>query len=602
MGETEAAPDSGTRDHKQDIGRKKSQYVELARETTDRIFVILAEFGNERHPDYPDQDTDPDTPGPATFEGPLHNAIPAPNRSVDNSTVWQADYNREHFQQLYFGEGRQVESVKTYFEKQSSGRYSVEGTVTDWVKVRFNEARYGRSDGFPCASNVCSNTWNLIEDAVNQWVADHQAAGRTDQEIADELATFDVWDRYDHDGDGDFNEPDGYIDHFQIVHAGGDQADGDPHQGEDAIWSHRWYAFLDRVGNAGPPNNMLGGTQFADLGLWVGDYTIQPENGGRSVFFHEYGHDLGLPDHYDTASGADNVGWWTIMAQSRLSAKGEPLGTRGGDLSAWDKLQQGWLDYEITVAGQRKTMWLGPHEFNTKRPQALVVVLPPKEVTVDLVEPFEGELSWWSETGNNITNTMAREVTLPAGTASLLFQAAYDIEDCGTTPCDYAYVEVDDGSGWTPIPGSIANASEGNGIDGTTDGWVPAEFDLSAFAGQTVGLRFRYTTDVAVAGNDPDVTDGLFVDALTIEANGTPIFQDGAEDGDNGWTRDGFRAVGATETTLHDNFYIASHRSFVSYDQYLKTGPYNFGFLDTRPDWVEHFSYEQGLLVSYWDT
>ena len=57
------------------------------------------------------------------------------------------------------------------------------------------------------------------------------------------LATFDQWDRYDFDGDGNFNEPDGYIDHFQIVHAGGDEADGDPIQGEDAIWSHRWYAF-----------------------------------------------------------------------------------------------------------------------------------------------------------------------------------------------------------------------------------------------------------------------------------------------------------------------------------------------------------------------
>ena len=57
-----------------------------------------------------------------------------------------------------------------------------------------------------------------------------------------------MWDRYDYDGDGDFNEPDGYIDHFQIVHAGGDQADGDPYQGEDAIWSHRWYAFVTDAG------------------------------------------------------------------------------------------------------------------------------------------------------------------------------------------------------------------------------------------------------------------------------------------------------------------------------------------------------------------
>ena len=232
--------------------RHGSQYVELAREKTDKIFVILAEFGNQRHPSYPDQDTDPSTPGPAVFDGPLHNSIPAPDRTVDNSTVWQADYSADHFRQLYFGTGPGVESLKTYYERQSSGRYSVNGEVSDWVKVPYNEARYGRSNGFPCGSSVCSNSWNLISDALTAWVADQHAQGRTDAQITADLRSYDQWDRYDYDGDGNFNEPDGYIDHFQIVHAGGDQADGDPYQGEDAIWSHRWYAFQGGIGNDGP--------------------------------------------------------------------------------------------------------------------------------------------------------------------------------------------------------------------------------------------------------------------------------------------------------------------------------------------------------------
>ena len=269
-----------------------------------------------------------------------------------------------------------MESLKTYYEKQSSGRYSVDGTVTDWVKVPFNEARYGRSNGFPCDDVVCDNTWNLVQDGMDQWVAARQAAGLSDAQVQAELATFDVYDRYDFDGDGNFNEPDGYIDHFQIVHAGGDQADGDPHQGEDAIWSHRWYAFVTDAGITGPPQNPLGGTEVGDTGLWAGDYTIQAENGGLSTITHEYGHDLGLPDHYDTAGGDNGVEWWTLMAQSRLSAKGEPIGTRAGDLSAWDKLQLGWLDYEIVVAGQTKTLDLGPHEYNSAKAQGAVVVLP----------------------------------------------------------------------------------------------------------------------------------------------------------------------------------------------------------------------------------
>ena len=45
----------------------EDQYVELAREKTDKIFVVLAEFGNERHPSYPDQDTNKNIPGPATL-------------------------------------------------------------------------------------------------------------------------------------------------------------------------------------------------------------------------------------------------------------------------------------------------------------------------------------------------------------------------------------------------------------------------------------------------------------------------------------------------------------------------------------------------------
>jgi len=603
VGET-AATDNAAPGNRGRSGARKGagrtgQYVELAREKTDRIFVVLAEFGTQRHPDYPDQDTDPNTPGPAVFDGPLHNAIPEPDRTKDNTTVWRADYDQGYYGDLYFGTGRRTESVKTYYERQSSGRYSVDGMVTDWVKVGYNEARYGRSNGYPCASNVCSNTWNLVQDAVNQWVADQKAAGRSDAQIRAELATFDEWDRYDHDGDGDFNEPDGYIDHFQVVHSGGDQADGDPQQGEDAIWSHRWYVQLTPIGAGGPAGAPFGGTQIADTGLWVGDYTIQPENGGLSVFVHEYGHDLGLPDLYDTSGGGENsVNWWSLMAQSRLTdpRRDGGIGERAGDLGAWEKLQLGWLNYEIVLAGQNRNLNLGPHEYNSPKAQGAVVVLPKKAKTVELVAPYAGEKSWWSGSGDDLDNTMSRQVSLPAGAATLTMQANWDIEDCGPDPCDYAFVEVDSGAGWQAIAGSITLPAEGNGIDGNSGGWVPATFDLSAYQGQTIGLRLHYQTDGAAGGK------GFFADQITLTAGAAPVFTSGAETGDEGWSLDGYSAVGASLTQLYDNYYIASHRDYVSYDQYLKVGPYNFGFLNTRPDWVEHFPYQDGLLISYWDT
>ncbi|GAA2631760.1 protease [Paractinoplanes durhamensis] len=591
----------------------RDQYVELARERTDRIFVILAEFGNERDPRFPDRDTDPTTPGPARFDGPLHNQIPAPNRAVDNTTVWQADYNRQHFQDLYFGTGRTAESVKTYYQTQSSGRYSVDGTVTDWVKVKYNEARYGRSGDDPadangddpnvCSGNVCNTTYDLVRDAANQWVADQLAQGRSRAEVTAELKTFDQWDRYDFDADGNFNEPDGYLDHFQIVHAGGDEADGDPSQGEDAIWSHRAFAYGDDEGDRGPAGNLLGGTEIADTGLWIGDYTMQPENGGLSVFVHEYGHDLGLPDDYNVIAGGNgNNEYWTLMAQSRLNAAGEPLGTRPGDLGAWNKLQLGWLDYETVVAKQKRTLTLGPQEYNSNKAQAAVVVLPKKTVTTQFGAPFAGSKQYFSGNADDLRNSMTRQFDLTGAAAPALnFKARYNVEE----GFDYLYVRASlDGQKWTALDGTINGQPFGRdganpprpAIDGSTDDqWVDVSVPLSAYAGKNVYLQFYYRTDGGFSAG------GFFSDNIQVVDGSAVLFSDDAEATTSPWTLRGFSTVGTSATGQFDNYYIAGHRTYVSYDRYLKTGPYNFGFLNTKPDWVEHYSYQTGVLISYWD-
>ena len=73
------------------------------------------------------------------------------------------------------------------------------------------------------------------------------------------------------------------------------------------------------------------------------------------------------------------------MAQSRVGAPTDGgIGEQAADFNAWDKLQLGWLDYEIVAAGQNRTVELGPHEYNTKRAQSLVVTLPKKPLVHDL--------------------------------------------------------------------------------------------------------------------------------------------------------------------------------------------------------------------------
>ncbi|MFI2301128.1 immune inhibitor A domain-containing protein [Actinacidiphila glaucinigra] len=566
----------------------KNKYVELAREKTDKIFVILAEFGDKSDPAY------------GGTAGPAHNEIAKPDRSKDNSTEWQADYNRQHFQDLYFSKAKDTESVAKYYERQSSGRYSVAGEVADWVKVDWNEARYGNN---ACGDHICSTVWNLVADAANKWVDARKAAGDSAATIKAKLAEYDQWDRYDYDGDGNFNEPDGYIDHFQIVHAGEDESAGGGAQGEDAIWAHRSYTFATDAGATGPQGNLLGGTQIGDTGVWVGDYTMQPENGGLGVYAHEYGHDLGLPDHYDTTNTAENsTGFWTLMSSgSWLGTGKDAIGDLPGDMTAWDKLQLGWLNYATAKAGKISATTLGVAEYNTAKKQGLVVTLPQKTVTTALATPAEGAKQWWSGSGDNLSNTLTRDVDLTGKTsASLSLKGWYDIEE----NYDYLYTEVstDGGSTWTAIDGTIGgaplprDASDKPALTGTAASYQDMVLPLDAYAGQSVKLRFRYQSDTGVAQK------GFLADAITLTADGATVFSDGAESGDNGWTAKGFTVKGATFSEDYAQYYIAENRQYVSYDKTLKVGPYNFGWETSKDNWVEHYAYQNGLLIWLWDT
>jgi immune inhibitor A len=55
--------------------------------------------------------------------------------------------------------------------------------------------------------------------------------------------------------------------------------------------------------SVGDEDVLFGGAEIGDTGYWLGDYTVEAENGGLGVFAHEYAHDLGLPDLYDTNAG-----------------------------------------------------------------------------------------------------------------------------------------------------------------------------------------------------------------------------------------------------------------------------------------------------------
>jgi immune inhibitor A len=562
----------------------KGQFVELSRQGEDKIFTVLAEFGTIVNATY----------GGAA--GPLRNQIPQPNRAVDNTTIWKADFNQAHYEKMLFDSAPGAVSMRNFYIEQSANRYTVNGDVTDWVKVPNNAANYGSNY---CGGIVCARTWLFVRDSVNAWYNNQIAAGKTVADINTYLAKFDVWDRYDSNGDGNFNQPDHYIDHFQIVHAGEGEETGGGAQGTDAIWSHRWYAYYNNIGATGPDGAKLGGIRIGNSDYWIGDYTVEPENGGVGVFAHEFGHDLGLPDLYDTSGntgGAENsTGFWTLYSSGSYGSSGLPadgIGSKPIPMSAYEKIFLDWSNYQVVGHGQSASVKLGPASANTKQAQQLVVMLPDKKIDTFIGVPFAGASMYYSGSGNNLDNHMTRSVALPAGAVAFSAKVNYAIEQ----DWDYAYLTVN-GAAVATSQSTATNPfgqNFGNGITGSTGGgWVDLSADLSAYAGQTVTLGLRYWTDGAVAER------GLLIDNIAISGQAL----DGAESPPS-WTYAGFSQTTGTVSQSFFNAYFAEYRNYRGYDDGLRTGPYNFGFLNNPAlgDWVEHYPYQDGLLVWYYDT
>jgi len=524
------------------------------------VWTVLSEFGTQSLGRY------------GSSPGPLHNQIPEPDRTRDNSTQWTSDFNLAHYDEILNGGG---ESFRNFYLNQSNGQYDPTVTTEDWVRVPYNGSYYGDN-----AREDSGGTWAFINDTVDAWAARKGSAAK------DYLAKFDQWDRYDFDEDGNFNEADGYIDHFQAIHAGpGEEAGADP----DAIWSHRWYADYTTIGQVGPTvdgrPNLQGGQEIGNTGYFIGDYTVEPENGGVGVFAHEYAHDLGLPDFYDTAGGENSTAFWTLMSSGSWMGHGEEadgfdvgIGGTPNDMGAEEKLFLGWLNPTVVQAGKSARVSLAAAGASSSN-DAVQVLLPDQTKSRTVGTPYAGQQAWYSDSGDDLSNSLTRDVPA-AGSVTVDAQAWYDTE----ADYDYWYAQysTDGGVSWSNL----------GTFDGQSGGWVPESFSYQP-NGQASTFRFLYKTDGGVSN------PGVMLDEIRTTADGTVLDTDGAEGTTSAWTPKGWLRTTGTITETLPQYYLMENRSYVGYDDTLRTGPYNFSEAVTRPDWVEHFPYQNGMLVWY---
>jgi immune inhibitor A len=507
---------------------KQTPYNGAVRE--DKVLVLLTEFADFKH----------------------NNVI------QEDGYMYSDDFNKEHYEKLMFGDedfklfnGEKVKTFKQFYEEQSGGSYTLDGAVSDWLEVPGNARDYGDDNPAGGHDNLApKGPRDLVKDALN-------AAVKSGMDLSD----YDVYDLYDLDEDGILDEPDGLVDHLMIIHAGTGQEAGGGKLGNDAIWSHRWTL----NGVFAVPNTT------AKVGYWGGkmgayDYTIQPEDGAVGVFAHEFGHDLGLPDEYDTlySGNGEPVASWSIMSGG--SWNGNIAGTAPTSFSPQNKeffqktMGGNWaniteVNYE-DIDKNGVTSFIDQSVTKSKNPGIVKVNLPKKEVKG--IQPAFGKQYYYSTKGDDLHTTLiSPEFDLTnAATATFNFKTLYDIE----YGYDYLFVTAVKESGEEVELDVLGDENTGGGADSTKGQWVDKSYDLSQFAGKKVTLYFEYVTDGGLA------LDGFAMDNTTLTVDDKVVFSDDAE-GEAQFNTDGF--VVSNGFDKKDHYYYLEWRNYAGSDEAL---------------------------------
>lgn len=228
---------------------------------------------------------------------------------ADTKPLFDADKFRDLMNaENYNGTG----SFRDYYLETSYGQLDIETTVVGWLQLPRQKSLYNTED----MTDLIRDALALVDPSIDI----HQ---------------------FDNDGDGE-------LDGLSIIHQGmGQEVSGSTSD----IWSHSG-ELLDQM--------------YGDVR--VKKYTIQPEilisspDYGTQmttvgVLCHEFGHNLGAPDYYDTdyeTSGYfDGTGVWDLMADGIWNEYKLP-GDSPSSLNMWQKMQFGWatpkyLDASTTI-------------------------------------------------------------------------------------------------------------------------------------------------------------------------------------------------------------------------------------------------------------
>lgn len=200
-------------------------------------------------------------------------------------------------------------SARDFYLESSAGKFDPEFVVVGPVKLSKSATYYGSDTG-------------------GQDAKIYEAIIESCQALDDEID----FSEYDTDGDGT-------VDNIYFYYAGNGQADTP--NGTDFIWPHSYY-----LESGFGQQLILDGTKIdrytcSNELRYEADGSLIPT--GIGTFVHEFGHVLGLADHYDTSYNifGQDPGIWDTMASGSYNdnMNTPPL------FSAFERAELGWLDY-----------------------------------------------------------------------------------------------------------------------------------------------------------------------------------------------------------------------------------------------------------------
>ncbi len=408
-----------------------------------------------------------------------------------------AAYYDRFFHEEGFSENGAKGSVYDFYRYGSNEKYDPQFKVYGPVTLQGNASDYAGASG-------SAMTYKLIQQAVP---------------MVDSLYNVD-FTQFDTDGDGK-------VDNVYCIYAGYGQADS---YHTDVIWPHSGNLITSRADNS-----------FQVDGVTIDRYTVSQEINGQSnktvgigTFCHEFGHVLGLADHYNTAnsSATNQPGYWDLMAAGSYNDDQNCPPT----FSAFERYSLGW-DTPVALGSTTDTLIrMSPYEDTglayrisiAGKPSEYYLIENRQQKSWDTYLPGHGMLVWHIDEDQSVwdTNTANADAS----------HQRVDIVEAGRTP-SYSGNSDDAFPGTRNVTAYNFTAWNGRSVFGfawltedslgqtafvltNTDYRLPApEVEVSDIMGTTA--RVSWTASVLAEGYKAYVTrNGVAVDSLVTDAAG----------------------------------------------------------------------------------